>query len=121
VSPRVDTPFWRANKELNLSDNIREKMETYMAGLPVNMPISDEKSYYGNFEAEFRNFWTNGSYYSIFGGLGLVPEKPMPALLHRRDAQVKAEPLFAEVKRQQRELVSTLPTTYEYLKQLHAN
>ncbi len=121
VSPRMDTAFWRVNKELRLSDNILEKMETYKAGLPVNMPTSDESSYYGNFESEFRNFWTNGSYYSIFGGLGMLPDKPMPALLHRKDCQTRAEPYFAEVKRQQRELLATLPTTYEYLKQLHAN
>jgi tryptophan halogenase len=121
VSPRMDTPFWRANKEeLTLSDNFKEKLETYKAGLPVNQPATDEGSYYTNFESEFRNFWTNGSYYSIFGGLGVVPEKPMPALRHKRDAQAKAAPLFAEVKRQQRELLATLPTTYEYLKHLHA-
>ena len=121
VSPRMDTPFWRANKEVHLSDNIQEKMATYKAGLPVNQPISDEGSYYSNFEAEFRNFWTNGSYYCIFGGLGLVPEKPMPALRHRKDSQARAEPLFSQIKRQQNELLSTLPTNYEYLKQLHAN
>ncbi len=122
VSPRTDTAFWRANKEdLTISDNIKDKMATYKAGLPVNMPSSDEGAYYGNFESEFRNFWTNGSYYSIFGGLGLLPNKPMPALLHRKDSQVRAAPLFAEVKRQQHELLATLPTTYQYLKQLHAN
>ncbi|HEX3131336.1 MAG TPA: tryptophan halogenase family protein [Thermoanaerobaculia bacterium] len=121
ISPRVDTPFWRANKEIELSENIKEKIATYKAGLPVSLASSDESSYYGNPESEFRNFWTNGSYYSIFGGLGLVPEKPMPALRHRANAQQRAEPLFAEVKRQQRELLATLPTTYEYLKQLHAN
>jgi hypothetical protein len=43
------------------ADNIREKMATYEVGLPVNQPISAEGSYYSNFEAEFRNFWTNGS------------------------------------------------------------
>jgi tryptophan halogenase len=120
VAPRMDTPFWRATKqELTLSDNIKEKIETYKAGLPVNMPISEEKAYYGNFEAEFRNFWTNGSYYCIFGGLGLIPEVPMPALLYKKLSQVKAGPMFVEVKRQQRELVRTLPTTYQYLQQLH--
>jgi tryptophan halogenase len=116
----MDTPFWRANKELHLSDNIREKMDTYLAGLPVSLSDSDESSYYSNFENEFKNFWTNGSYYSIFGGLGLLPKRPMPALMHKKDSLAKAEPLFAEVKRRQRELLATLPTTYEYLKHLHA-
>ena len=120
VSPRMDTPFWRANKELHLSDNIREKMDTYLAGLPVSLTDSNESAYYSNFENEFKNFWTNGSYYSIFGGLGLLPKRPMPALMHKKDSLAKAEPLFAEVKRRQRELLATLPTTYEYLKHLHA-
>nr|HQU46847.1 tryptophan 7-halogenase [Pirellulales bacterium] len=52
-SPRVDTPFWRANKELRLADNMREKIATYKAGLAINPPIADEKTYYGNFDAEF--------------------------------------------------------------------
>ena len=42
-APRDDTPFWRANKqELPLSDNIQEKIATYKAGLPINLPITDE-------------------------------------------------------------------------------
>lgn len=72
-SPRTDTPFWRANKELKLSDNILEKVEMYKSGLPINQPSTDESTYYGNFEAEFRNFWTNGSYYCIFTGMGSNP------------------------------------------------
>ncbi len=120
LTPREDTPFWRANKhELTLSDNFREKLAIYKAGLPVNMPITDEKNYYGNFEAEFRNFWTNGSYYCIFAGLGVVPERPLPALLYKAESCRQADPLFAEVKREQAELVRTLPTTYEYLRKLH--
>jgi tryptophan halogenase len=120
VAPREDTPFWKANKtDLVLSDNFKEKMAMYKAGLPVNMPVTDEKNYYGNFEAEFRNFWTNGSYYCIFAGLGLVPKRPMPALLHKPESRRNAEPFFAEVARKQAELVRELPSTYEYLRRLH--
>jgi tryptophan 6-halogenase len=120
LSPREDTPFWHANKhELTLSDNFKDKLATYRAGLPVNMPITDEENYYGNFEAEFRNFWQNGSYYCIFSGLGVVPERPLPALRHKPDSRRQAEPLFAEVKRKQADLVANLPSTYEYLRALH--
>src|SRR5262249_10815636 len=71
TTPREDTPFWRANKyELVLSDSIRHKIDTYRAGLAVNMPVTDEATYYSNFDAEFQNFWTNGSYYCIFAGMG---------------------------------------------------
>ncbi|HWB13831.1 MAG TPA: tryptophan halogenase family protein [Pirellulales bacterium] len=119
-SPRVDTPFWRANKELHLTDNIREKIARYRAGMAINPPIADENTYYGNFEAEFRNFWTNGSYYCIFAGLGLVPDRPLPLLEYKTRSVEQAAALFAEVKDKQQELLETLPTCYEYLCRLHA-
>lgn len=118
-SPRVDTPFWKASKDLRLTDNIKEKIAMYRAGVPVNPPISDETNYYGNFEAEFRNFWTNGSYYCIFAGLGCLPEQALPALTYKPASVKKADPLFAEVKRQQKHLIDTLPTNTEWLLQLH--
>jgi tryptophan halogenase len=118
-SPRMDTPFWAANKELHLTDNIREKLAMYKAGLPVNPPIADESNYYGSFEAEFRNFWTNGSYYCILAGLGLLPDQPLPLLTHKTNSIRKAEQLFASVKKQQRELGRTLPSNFEYLRRLH--
>lgn len=118
-SPRTDTPFWRANKELYLTDNIKEKIALYKAGVPVNPPITDEVGYYGNFDAEFRNFWTNGSYYCIFAGMGSLPEHPLPLLTYKTASVQKAEAAFAEVKRQQKHLLETLPTNYQFLRQLH--
>jgi len=118
-SPRVDTDFWRANKQLHLPENIKEKIAMYKAGLAINAPTADEGTYYGNFEAEFRNFWTNGSYYCIFAGLGLMPEHPVPLLTYKPDSVKGAEPLFGRVKRQQEELLGTLPTNAAYLRQLH--
>jgi len=118
-APRTDTEFWRANKELRLGDSIQEKIALYRAGLPVNAPITDEGNYYGNFEAEFRNFWTNGSYYCIFTGLGQIPDAPMPALSYKEESIQAAEALFASVQRQRQELVKELPSNYEYLRQLH--
>jgi tryptophan 6-halogenase len=118
-SPRADTAFWRSNKQLKLSDNISQKIAMYRAGMPVNAPTTDESTYYGNFDAEFRNFWTNGSYYSIFSGLGLLPDHPLPALRHRPGSITSAGPIFERIKREQKELVETLPTMYDYLRQLH--
>ena len=37
------------------------------------MPLSDNENYYGNFECEFRNFWTNSNFYCIFAGMGWLP------------------------------------------------
>src|SRR5581483_11426815 len=118
-SPRVDTPFWKANKELHLADDIREKIAMYKAGMPVNLPVTDESTYYGNFDAEFRNFWNNSNYYCIFAGLGFLPDHPLPMLTYQQASIQSAEPLFEQIKRQQRELTRTLPTNYEYLCQLH--
>jgi tryptophan halogenase len=118
-SPRTDTDFWKANRELRLSDSIAEKIEMYKAGIPVCQPITDVGNYYGNFEAEFRNFWTNGSYYCILAGLGLVPDSAPPVLEHRTESLKGAEKLFLKVREEQAELVRTLPTNYQFLKQLH--
>ncbi|MCT2589151.1 tryptophan 7-halogenase [Streptomyces sp. N2-109] len=118
-SPRVDTPFWQANKELTLAESIKDKVATYRAGLPVNLPTTDENTYYGNFEAEFRNFWTNGSYYCIFAGMGMLPRHPLPVLAYKPQSSAEAEQLFADIKRKREDMVASLPSTYDLLRQLH--
>jgi len=121
LSPRTDTPFWEATKELKLPDDMVEKLAMYKAGLAINQPFTDESNYYGNFDAEFRNFWTNGSYYSIVAGLGVLPDGPLPALTYKSDSIRAAETLFDDVRREQRRLVESLPTNYQYLQELHAS
>jgi len=120
-SPRTDTPFWQANKELRLTDSILEKVAMYKAGIPVNPPLTDEGGYYGNFEAEFNNFWTNGSYYCILTGMGVLPDHPLPVLDYKPDSVAAAESLFEGVKRKQRDLVAALPSNYESLRKLHGS
>jgi tryptophan 6-halogenase len=85
----------------------------------VNPPLTDENSYYGNFEAEFRNFWTNGSYYCILAGLGVLPRTKLPVLNYKPESVALAGQLFAEVRRRQQEAVATLPTHQEFLRRLH--
>ncbi|MGK5531043.1 tryptophan halogenase family protein [Streptomyces sp. URMC 129] len=119
LPPRMDTAFWRANKELTLSPQIQEKLAMYRAGLPINQPVVDVSTYYNNFEAEFRNFWNNSNYYCIFAGLGVVPDAPLPFLAHRPGAVRESEQLFAEIKRKQRDMARDLPTTVAYLRALH--
>lgn len=120
LSPRVDTPFWKANKDLRVAEQMREKIAMYKAGLPFNVPATDESTYYGNIEAEFRNFWPNSSYYCIFAGLGVLPDEPLPRLGHLPSSVAGAEQLFDTVRRQQREIVEQLPTTVEYLNKIHS-
>jgi hypothetical protein len=120
TTSREDTPFWRANKHsLFLSDAIKHKLETYKAGLAVNMPVSDESTYYGNFETEFRNFWTNSSYYCIYAGMGCLPDNPLPKLRYRPEAVAKADQMFAAIKRERIQLRTSLQTNYDYLRWLH--
>jgi tryptophan halogenase len=118
-SPRTDTPFWRANKELRLAEQIKEKVAEYRAGLIVNQSPVDEATYYTNFEAEFRNFWTNNNYYCVLSGLGVLPDRPLPLLAHRPESVAGAAGLFEGIKQQQRSLLETLPSNYQYLSQLH--
>ncbi|MEU0032292.1 tryptophan halogenase family protein [Streptomyces sp. NPDC006335] len=118
-APRADTPFWRACKELHLADDIQEKIAMYRAGLAVNMPVVSEDTYYSNFDAEFRNFWSNSNFYCILAGLGVLPDHPLPLLASRPDAVDQAQPLFAEIKRMQRDVLDTVPSCYDYLRTLH--
>ncbi len=120
TTQREDTPFWRANKhDLHLSDQVQEKIELYKAGLTVNMPLSDAESYYGNFECEFRNFWTNSNFYCVMAGMGWVPETALSWIRQRPESQGKAELQFEALKRRSAELQASLPTNYQFLKQLH--
>jgi hypothetical protein len=119
LSPRDDTPFWKANKELAVGEQMQEKLAMYRAGLPVNPPTANAANYYGNFENEFRNFWTNGSYYCIFTGLGVLPDHSLPALMHKPASIAAAQPMLAQVQKEQQELTKTLPTSFEYLRTFH--
>lgn len=120
-SPREDTPFWKANKyDLVLSDNIKEKLESFDAGLPINPPYVDEDSYYSHFEVEFRNYWTNGSYYCILTGLGRQPKNILPLIAYHPENIARAEQLFANVRTRTNELKQITPTNYEFLRRLHS-
>jgi tryptophan halogenase len=118
-SPRVDTEFWRANKQLRLAEKIQEKVAAYRAGLIVDQPVVDEDTYYTSFEAEFRNFWTNNNYYCVLAGLGVLPDRPLPLLAHRPESIAGVAGRFEDIKRQQRSLLATLPANNVYLHQLH--
>ena len=96
---------------------MQEKVQDFEAGLPVNAPASDDAyRYYGNFEEEFRNFWNNSNYYCVLAGLGKVPDAPLPRLAHMPGARARSDALFAQIRRDQRELVESLPSCREYLR-----
>jgi len=120
TTTRDDSPFWLANKhDLVLSDNVKEKIALYRSGLPVNPPLATESDYYGRFDNEFHQFWTNGSYYCIYAGMGFLPDQPQPRIAYRAHAVAEAQAAFLEIKAEQEKLCRELPTIVEYLKHLH--
>lgn len=118
LSPRTDTAFWRANKKLALAPQIQEKIAMYKAGLPIDAPSINVATYRNN-DTYFRNFWSNGSYYCVFAGLGVLPDAPLSSLSHRPSVVQDSKRLFEDVKRKQREMTRDLPTMVEYLRRLH--
>ena len=116
-SPRTDTPFWLGTKKQVLAESIRDKDARYRAGLPVNAPASDDAArYYANFEEEFRNFWNNSNYYCVFAGLDHLPERPLPRLAHMPGTRREVEEVFARIRREQRQLLDSVPPTSELLR-----
>lgn len=118
-APRNDTPFWRACKELELPPAFLEKVALYKSGLGTSLPTTDESGYYGSFEAEFRNFWSNANYYCVLAGLGVLPDHSLPALAHRPESLASVESAFEQIRNRRDELLKSLPSTYGYLRQLH--
>ena len=119
TTSREDTAFWRANRhELRISDAIKDKIERYRCGLPINMPVMDDTRYYTSFEYEFRNFWLNNNYYCVLTGMGWLPERVMPLLQYRQASGEKAEAMFSEIEHSAQKLSKTLPSTYDYLRAL---
>ena len=88
--------------------------------VPVNPPLSSEEDYYGSFDNEFHNFWTNGSYYCIFAGMGFLPDRPLGRLAYRPEAVEKSRQIFRRIQLQQQELLQSLPSNFEYLQKFHA-
>ena len=120
TTSRDDTPFWLANKHgLRLSDNIRHKLATYKAGLPVNLTLTDDAAGYNSLENEFRNYWANSSYYCIFAGMGWLPDAPQPRIRYRAADMAKAQETFAALRAQSAEWRKRLLPAYEYLKAFH--
>lgn len=118
ASPRCDTPFWQATKQVRVSDGLQNKLEVYKAGLPVNQ-VSDIERFYSSFETNFHNYWNNTSYYVILAGLGYLPEVAMAKLLYQPSNQAKAEAMFESIKQESVQLLEQLPSVQEYLQKLH--
>jgi tryptophan 6-halogenase len=119
-SPRTDTPFWRDNKELTLGPDIQEKLVTYRAGLSINrLPSDSSGEFSSSVEQQALNFWTNSNYDCVLAGLGYLPERPLPQLAGMPEARKAADELFAAVKRDQQNLLDSVPTTKDLLRHMY--
>ncbi|MEL6345532.1 MAG: tryptophan halogenase family protein [Myxococcota bacterium] len=118
---RDDTSFWRAcQTDLKVSERLQEKLRMYKAGLPINSLSSSSSHYYTNFELEYRNFWTNGNYYSVLTGMGVYPDSVYSRLLYRSRSEEQASQMFKRIRAQGRQLASSLPPNDVFLRALHA-
>jgi tryptophan halogenase len=102
ASDRVDTPFWRATKQVPVRDWLAERMQIWRARLPE--PRSVYPAFHG-FEAY--------SWAVMLLGVGHRPASHLPILDHRDEAQARA--MFQRIRERAERLVATLPSQYEYL------
>ncbi|WP_370422165.1 FAD-dependent oxidoreductase [Streptomyces sp. QH1-20] len=99
AAPRADAPFWRAQRELPLSDTLEEYLVGHRAGLS---PDTGE-----------------APYDALLAALAPRRAAPPAALAHRPAARRTADAEFSRIRRQQRILLETLPEAHEYLHRLH--
>ncbi len=102
ASDRVDTAFWRATKQVNVPDPLRERLNLWKKRLPN--PRNINQSFHG-FEAY--------SYSVMLLGLNYWPASSLPALDYMSDE--KAFHAFKLLRDRTQSLVSTLPSQLEYL------
>lgn len=102
---RNDTPYWRAAKEREVPDGLKERMAQWAFGLPSAETIYP---YYHGFEPY--------NWVVLLMGLGGVPVRYRPALDLLDPKAAQAE--FDVIKRESRRLATELPSHYEYLAQM---
>ena len=117
-SPRRDTRFWQDNHQLNVAPTLQEKLDRYRDGLVINLTTTNADAYYNNFDYEFRNFWTEGSYYAVLTGMGVYPERVHESLRGTGDSAA-VEQLFTAVKERGALGAEQLPSHREFLVSLY--
>jgi len=57
----------------------------------------------------------------MLAGMGWVPEQALPRIHYQSEASLRrADEKFRAIKEQSAQLAATLPTNYEFLRQLHS-
>ncbi len=118
---RTDTEFWLANRyETKTSDSLQLILDRYQAGLPVKTTHQSDIKLYASFGVQFDNFWTNTNYLSVLCGVDRLPKQTLSLLNYRSDIMHQGEVLFEKLRKESEQLLRTLPSQAEYLKQLYA-
>ncbi len=102
TTDRADTEFWRATKSVQVSADLKDRLELWKKRLPN--PRNINPNFHG-FEAY--------SYSVMLLGLNYRPQTSLPALDHLE--QEKALHAFRLLREKAQSLVSTLPSQLEYL------
>jgi tryptophan 6-halogenase len=107
ASDRVDTPFWRATKEVELPDSLRERFRIWSARLP------GERNIYPHFHGFESYSWS-----VMLLGLNRPPASHLPILDSMDESQ--ARKMFQGIREKAKHLADSLPSQYEYLSYLHS-
>jgi hypothetical protein len=102
AATRNDTPYWKQAKIRDIPDGLRERLAL------AEILLLDENTIYPRYHGFEPYSWN-----TMLLGLGQRPLRP-PAALASMD-QALAREKFDAVQRQAGQLVSSLPTCYEYL------
>lgn len=105
TNDRVDTPFWRATKSVELPDSLRERLDIWKARLPG--PRNTYQPFHG-----FEPY----SWAVILLGMGYQPTSYLPVLDGLDES--KALAMFRVLQARAVRLTETLPSQYDYLKHL---
>jgi tryptophan halogenase len=105
ASDRVDTPFWRATKQIAVPESLRERLALWKSQLPGPRTIYSK---YHGFEAY--------SWSVMLLGVGHRPQSYPAILDHLDDSEARA--MFDRIRARAKHLMETLPSQYEYLTQL---
>jgi tryptophan 6-halogenase len=105
ASDRTDTSFWQATKQVAVPDGLRERLTIWRARLPG--PRNIHQSFHG-----FESY----SWSVMLLGLGYRPSSYLPLLDRVDDGPAIA--MLERIRLRARELVTSLPTQYEYLSRL---
>jgi len=107
ASDRQDTEFWKATKQVTMTDSLAERMKLWRHRLPNAKNINT--SYHG-----FESY----SYSVMLLGLNYEPQASLPVLDFLDDRNALA--MFRKIKQRTEHLVATLPSQYEYLTHVRA-